>query len=237
MTVSRRNFLATLTGTGLTISLAGCTNSQELQISAAPARYSPETISQSPYRFIQKRKLDTNELLEEFTSVNARINADSYLSSYAHENQLQGATILSTPSVKLGERELNPLSQDIENVMEYTVRFANRQSSQTNVTIQNYELQDEITLNTTLGEQTGYRYEVIAQTEQVGKVTFDALISVLSHQSSVLLVGGAVLKEVEESSEQLSEILDNTTEDFSSIKTLLENIDHPVEWDEIGSDE
>lgn len=237
MTVSRRKFVAGITGTGITIGLAGCSGSQELELTASPARYTSEAVSQSPYLFLQKRTIDTQELLAEFTDINAEVTADSYLVTYGHEQQLQGAAVLSTPSVSLGGKELNPLTQDIENVIEYTVRFANSQSEQTNVTVQDYSLKEELTLETTLGEQTGYVYEITAQTKEFGKAEFETLLVVHEHEQSVILTAGAILTDLEEAPEEVDALLENTEEEFNSLKQLLEQIDHPTEWDTIGSEE
>lgn len=236
MTVSRRNFLTALTGTGLTVGLAGCTDIQNQELTASPAKFSEDALSETSYQYTEKRTIKTQRLLEQVASVDADVSVDSYVVGYTHENQLQGAAVISTPSISLGGRELNPLTQDAETVIGYAVQFANTQSERTQVTIQDYTLQEEIQLETQLGSTTGYRYELIAQSQEFGKVTFDSILTVLTNESSVLLTGGGVLKDIEDAPEELESLVDSTDTDFDSLLQLVEGIQHPVDWDEIGSE-
>lgn len=236
MTASRRKFLTALTGTGITVGLAGCTSLQNTELSASPAKFSEDALSGTSYQYSTKRTVETQQLLENIASVDADVSADSYIVGYTHKTQLQGAAVISTPSISLGDRELNPLTQDIETVIGYAVQFTNTQSEQTQVTIQDYTLQEELQLETPLGSATGYRYELTAQSQEFGKITFDALLTVLTNESSVILTGGGVLKEIENTPEELASAVGSTETNFESLIRLVEGIQHPVEWSNVETE-
>jgi hypothetical protein len=231
---SRRSFLGVIAGTGLTVGLAGCTGSSR-SFESSPAQYSPQVVEETPYTAMSKERIETTELLQEVTDIETEVSADSYLVNYVHNSLPQGAVVASTPSVSVGGTELNPLAGNIEDVMDMAIRAANNRSDQTSLMVQDYEQIDEVDLETTLGTETARLYEIIAQSEEYGELTLEALITVHTNEDSVILTVGAILTDVEEAPESFQQRLEESRdEEYRTLQELLENVEHPVEWDDIS---
>lgn len=224
--ISRRNFLF---GTGVCSVglLSGCADRATFE--TEPSQFSPSEVEDSPYSISNKREINLRSLISRIIDRSVPVNATSYFVRYDHDTLPQFAFNLSSPSLSVFDRELNPLGkEDTDQLFELLFTVANRED--TGITLEEYELIDEQLFETSLGRETLETYEVVAESTQFGQILYDCYLLTHNIDSSLIATAGFVIKDIEAFEVDYSSGYEEQRE---IMVQLLSSVDFPVNWEDI----
>lgn len=225
--ITRRDVLATSVGVGVT-GLAGCSGT-DLSFTTNPSRFYPRVVDQTPYQLENAQKINIGELLRQNTEINAEFTAESYFVNYVHNQLPQMVINFATPSIKLVNKQVNPLAtQDPKQIVSLLFSVLNRVRND-GFRIQTFEKVSEEQLTTSLGDRTLETYDVTAESDQFDEVVFTADIIIYEVENSVILTTGLTIQDIEGLSIDFAQ---EATMQRETIKQILKAVEYPVNWEQ-----
>lgn len=188
------------------ISLSGCTALTEYE--SPPVTVQEDTLTNSSYeqtdqeQIIRSQQIPVDQVDQEISIISWNTNYEKRgdLGIIGQNKTISKFSVLSTPSVRISDQEFNPLvHRDDEYILDRV------EQEQNNITIHNKT--DEIILkNVTVNK---YNAELT-----VGSVSIDStvLVSRLRLNNSYVIASGAYPKEMENSEEEMLDLITNLEE-------------------------